>query len=127
MSEEPDWKDVNPKTENLPDKGRITIQFIVGGIALLVLTIICMRFRVIGLFVGTTAFITGIRMLTRRGKHNVKFSLTVLACGFFLLLAYPSLGPLAGFSVFFLIIGAIGLIAYGLFRAIKLAWDVGKW
>jgi len=126
MSNEPEWKDANPNTENLPNKGRVIIQFIVGGIALFILTYVGMRIRPVGLAVGSFAFISGLTMLVRRKQVFYKPGLIVAAAGFLLLLANPRFGIVAGFAAYFSIIGAIGLIVFGISKAIKLAWDLGK-
>jgi len=126
MSNEPEWRDVNPKNENLPDKGKIVIQLIIGGIALIVLSIVGRVIRPLGLGVGGFAFISGIMMLMRRRQLFYKPGLIVAACGFLLLLTTPRFGVVAGFASFILFTGAIGFIVFGLFKAIKLAWDVQK-
>jgi hypothetical protein len=127
MADEPEWKDANPSTENLQGKGRIVIQFILGGIVLLALSIVSLRVRPLGLVVGTAAFLTGIMMLIRRHKINYKTGLIVTVSGFLLLLANPRFGIASALAGYFLIVGAVGLIIFGLLKAIKLAWDVGKY
>ena len=127
MSNEPEWRDANPATENLPGKGRIIIQCILGGIALMILTIIGIRIRPLGLAVGGFALFSGIMMLLRRQKFNFKRSLIITIAGFLMLLATPRFGVVVGFAGFLLIVGALGLIVIGLSKAIKLAWDVGKY
>jgi asparagine N-glycosylation enzyme membrane subunit Stt3 len=126
MSNEPEWRDANPNTENLPNKGRTVILFIVAGIALGILTIFGMRIRPLGLTVGSFTFFYGIMMLLRRRQLNYKPGLALIACGFLLLLANPRFGVVAGFAGYFLVVGAIGLVAFGLIKAIKLAWELGK-
>jgi hypothetical protein len=65
-------------------------------------------------------------MLIRRKKYNFKMSFIVTIAGFLMLLANPRFGVVAGFAGYFLITGAIGLVAFGLFKAIKLAWELGR-
>jgi len=125
MINEPEWRDANPSTENLPDKGRSAIICIVGGIVIGVLTFVGMRIRPFGLTVGAFAFITGITILIRRRKAVFKTGIVVTAAGFLMLLAHPRFGLVAAFAGYFLIVGAIGLVALGLFKAIKLSWDLG--
>ncbi|MCL2209998.1 MAG: hypothetical protein FWC19_07825 [Treponema sp.] len=127
MSNEPEWRDANPQPENLPGKGRTIILFVLGGIAIFALTIIGIRIRPVGLAAGIFAFFSGIMMLLRRHRYNFKRSLIITACGFLLLLANPRFGIVAGFASYFLIVGAIGIVVFGLVKAIKLAWDIGKW
>ena len=126
MSNEPEWKDANPSTENLPDKGRTVILFIAGGIALFILTIVGMKIRPVGLAIGSFIFVSGLMMLVRRRQFFYRPGLFLAVCGFLLLLANPRFGAVAGFAGFFLIIGAMGLFVFGLIKAIKLAWDLGK-
>jgi len=123
---ESEWKDANPKIENLPNRGRIIVQLVAGGIALAILAIVGMRIRPVGLAVGIFTFMSGLTMLVRRRKFNYKPGLIVTSCGFLLLLANPRFGIVAGFAGFFLVVGAIGLVVLGIFRAVKLAWELGK-
>ena len=127
MSNEPEYRDANPSTENLPGKGRVIIQCIAGGVALLALTIISMRIRPVGLAVGGMAFFYGIVMMARRHKFNFKISLIVTICGFFILLVNPRFGVVVGLVAFYILLAiALGFIIYGLVKAINLAWDLGK-
>ncbi|MDR0315400.1 MAG: hypothetical protein LBH97_00705 [Treponema sp.] len=125
-----EWRDVNPATADLPNKGRIIIALIVGGIVLGVLTFVGMRIRPVGLAAGVSIFGAGIGMLLRSVKQkvntNIKTAVIVTASGFLMLLANPRFGIVAGFAAYFLIVGAIGLVVLGLSKAIKLAWDLGK-
>ena len=126
MTNEPEWRDANPETADLPNKGRMVILCIVGGIVLGALAFIGMRIRPVGLAAGTFALISGITMLIRRRKFSVKTGMIVAAAGFLMLLANPRFGVVAGFAGYFLIVGALGLVVLGLFKAIKLSWDLGK-
>jgi len=126
MSNEPEWRDANPSLENLPFKGRDVIMFIVGGLVIGILAIIGMRIRPVGLAFGFFAFISGLMMLIRRRKLNYKPGLILAVCGFLMLLANPRFGLVAGFAGYFLVVVAIGLIVFGIFKAIKLAWELGK-
>ena len=127
---EPEWRDANPETADLPNKGRMIIALIAGGIALVLLTFIGMRIRPVGLIAGAFIFSSGIGMLLRAIKRkvntNIKNAVIVTVAGFLMLLANPRFGVVAGFAAYFLVIGAIGLVVLGLFKAIKLAWDLGK-
>jgi hypothetical protein len=130
MSEESEWKDVNPITADLPNKGRTIILLIVGGLAIGLLGIIGARIRPVGLAVGAFAFITGMGMIMRAIKRKVhtdlKPAIIITIAGFLMLLANPRFGFVVGFAMWFLIAGAIVLILLGLSKAIKLAWDLGK-
>jgi len=126
MTNEPEWKDVNPATADLPNKGRTVILCIVGGIVLGALAFIGMRIRPVGLAAGTFAFITGITTLIRRRTYHLKTGVVLTAAGFLMLLANPRFGVIAAFAGYFLIVGALGLVVLGLFKAVKLSWDLGK-
>ena len=126
MTNEPEWRDANPKTNNLSGRGRIIIQCVASGIALFAITFVGMKFKPVALSVGGFSFLSGLIMLVRRKNLFYKPGLIVASCGFLLLLSYPSIGIVTAISGYLLIVAAIGLIVFGLFKAIKLAWDVKK-
>jgi uncharacterized membrane protein YkgB len=126
MTDEQEWKDANPATADLPNKGRMVILYIVGGVVLGALAFIGMKIRPVGLAAGTFAFITGITTLIRRRKYYGKIGIVLAVAGFLMLLANPRFGIVAGFAGYFLIVGALGLVVLGLFKAVKLSWDLGK-
>jgi energy-converting hydrogenase Eha subunit C len=99
---------------------------IVGGLAIGALAFIGMKIRPVGLAAGTFALFTGITTLLRRRKLNNKISVILTVTGFLMLLANPRFGVVAGFAGYFLIVGALGLVVIGLFKAIKLCWDLGN-
>jgi hypothetical protein len=126
MTNEPEWRDANPATENLPNKGRAVIACIAGGVAIGILTFVGMKVKPLGLTVGTAAFITGVSIILRRRKVSLKTGVVITIAGFLMMLTHPRFGIVAGFAGYFLILGAIGLVAMGLFKAIKLSWDLGQ-
>ena len=126
MSNEPEWRDANPSTENLPFKGRDIIMCIAGGLIIGILTIIGMRVRPVGLAFGAFALVYGITMMIRRRKFSSKPALILAVSGFLMLLANPRFGVVAGFAGYFLVVGAVGLVVFGIIKAIKLAWELGK-
>jgi len=128
MTNEPEWRDANPQTADLPNKGRAVIVCLVGGLALGVLSFVGMRIRPVGLAVGGIAFFSGIGMLlrARRQKEKLKIAAIITAAGFLMLAANPRFGMVAPFAGYFLITGAIGLVVFGLIKAVKLAWDLGN-
>ena len=126
MSNEPEWRDANPSTENLPFKGRDVIMFIAGGLVIAILAIVGMRIRPVGLAVGIFALFSGIMMIIRRRQLNYKPGIVLTLSGFLMLLANPRFGVVAGFAGTILVIGAVGLVVFGIFKAIKLAWELGK-
>ena len=124
---EQEWKDVNPQTADLPDKGRAVILCIVGGIVIAVLGFVGMKIRFVGLVVGMFAFLTGIGMIVRKHKTiNQKMAFVIAAAGLLMLLTYPAIGVVRAIAAYLLITGAIGLVVLGLFKAVKLSWDLGK-
>ena len=130
MTNEPEWRDANPQTADLPNKGRTVILCLAGGLALGVLSFVGMRIRPVGLAIGGFSFFYGIgtlvRMRIRRQKANFKIAVIVTIAGFLMLAANPRFGMVAPFAGYFLITGAIGLVAFGLVKAVKLAWDLGN-
>jgi len=130
MTNEPEWKDANPATEDLPNKGRTVIFYIVGGLMLGALAFVGMKIRPVGLAAGTFLFLSGIGAIIRRlrgqQKTNFKNEVVLMIAGFLMLLANPRFGVVAGFSAYFLIVGALGLVVMGIGKAIKLSWDLGK-
>ena len=123
-----EWKDANPPTKDFSNKGRAAIICIAAGVALGILALVGAKIRPVGLTVGTFAFMTGLGMLIRKQKlkADLKPALLVTAAGFLLLLTHPRFGYAAGFAVYFLIIGAIGLVVIGIGKALKLSWDLGR-
>jgi len=128
MTNEPEWRDANPETADLPNKGRTVILCLVGGVALGALSFIGMRIRPVGLAIGGFALFSGIGMLLRmrRQKTNRKIAVIVTVAGFLMLSANPRFGMAAPIAGYCLITGAIGLVAVGLIKAVKLAWDLGN-
>ena len=62
----------------------------------------------------------------RRKQVFYKPGLILIGCGFLLMLANPRFGIIAGFAGWIIFTIAIGFIVFGLLKAIKLAWDIGK-
>ena len=130
MSDESEWKDANPETADLPNKGKSAIICIASGIALALVSFVGIKFRTVGLAAGGLALFSGLgmflRMRTRKQKPNYKLAAIITAAGFLMLLANPRFGPMIGIAGTLLIIGAIGLVVLGLWKAIKISWDLGK-
>jgi len=126
MSNEGEWRDATPITDNMPNKGKIIIQLITGGIALIIIAVAGRVIRPLGLIVGGFTFMSGLMMLVRRKQVFYKPGLILIGCGFLLLLANPRFGIVAGFAVWIVFTVAIGFIVFGLLKAVKLAWDIGK-
>lgn len=121
MSNEPEWKDVNPQTEDLSNKGKIIIQFIVGGLALCVLAAVGSINKTLGVGIGSFVFISGLMMLIRRRQFLYAPGILVAISGFFLMLSIVVKNV-----IFVTFPFGVGLIIVGLVKAINLAWDLGK-
>jgi len=126
-----EWKDANPVTADLPNKGRSAIICIAGGLVLGILTFISMKIRTVGLAAGLFIFMSGIGMFVRmflqhKQKPNYKLVALLIAVGFLMLLANPRFGYLVAVAGYILFTGAIGLVVVGIGKALKLSWDLGK-
>ena len=128
MNDHEEWKDANPNKKNLPSKGRTVIIVIAGGIVLLILGIIGSRLKPFGLAVGAIELFLGIGMIlnSRRNRANIKPGLICTIAGFFMMLTHPAFGVVRTIATYAIIYGSLGLIAFGIVKAIMLAWDVGK-
>jgi hypothetical protein len=114
----------NVTTAEFAQRGRIAIACIAGGIVIGILGLIGLRIRPVGLGVGTFALVSGLGILLRRRKTQFRAGLIVTVAGFLMLLANPRFGLVAGFAGYFLITGAVGLVVFGIAKAIKLSWDL---
>jgi asparagine N-glycosylation enzyme membrane subunit Stt3 len=125
---ESEWKDANPVTADLPNKGRSVILLIAGGLALGALGFFGKFFKPVGLAVGVFALFTGIGMIVRSRRQKTKniTGIIITVAGFLLLLSHPRFGYIAGFAGYFIFTGALGLVVFGIAKAIKLSWDLGK-
>ena len=126
---EPEWRDANPETEDLPNKGKTAILLIAGGVALFVLAKVGMVIKPIGLAAGTFAFISGLGMIirSRKAKANFKTGLIISIAGFLILLSTPRFGTVtAAIAGTALSIGSVGLVVFGIFKALKISWDLSK-
>ena len=123
---EPEWRDANPETADLPGKGRAVIQCIAGGLALGVLCLVGMKVRVVGLAAGSFACISGLGIFLRKRKEQYKIAAILAAAGFLLLLTFSSAALVKAVAGTLLITGSIGLVVFGLFKAVKLSWDLGN-
>jgi hypothetical protein len=83
--------------------------------------------RPLGLAAGVFCLVTGIGILIRKQKARFKEGIALTVAGFLMLLSYPRFGvvtaAIAGTALF---IGSIGLVVLGIFKAIKISWDLGN-
>ena len=126
MNDEQEWRDATPITDNKSNKGKMIILLLAGGVALIVIAVVGRVIRPLGLAAGGFAFMSGLMMIIRRRQIFNKTALILMGCGFLLLLANPRFGIVAGFAGWLVFTVAIGLLVFGLLKAIKLAWDIGR-
>ena len=126
--DEPEWRDANPETADLPNKGRTAIALIFGGLILAVLSFLSRFLRPVGLGAGAIAFFYGIGIFIRKQKNRYKQGVVLIIAGFLLLLSNPrtGIGPVAGIAGTVLFIGALVLVVLGIFKAIEISWKLGK-
>jgi hypothetical protein len=110
------------KREEIPPQARLSKQGITaffcaaGGVFLFVLQIIS-RFRVLGLVAGAVVCALGIGALLSKDAQDHKPGAVITAAGALAILSkVPLIAPLAGTL---LSIGAIGLLALGVWNGIK--------
>ena len=120
---EPEWKDVNPSTADLSKQGRTAIACIVGGLLLFILLFVS-RLRVVGLAVGVMACVMGLSTLFGKKNVNYKAGAIMIGAGVLVLLAKTRFHMVTAFAGTALSIGAVALVAVGILKAIKLAWDL---
>ena len=123
---EPEWRDVNPETADLPNKGRSAITFIACGLLLGFLTIVGLAKPVVGLAIGGFALFTGIGIFIRRQKFKYKTAAIITIAGFLMMLSYTKVPAMMVISRTLLVIGAVGLVFMGIGKALKISWDLGK-
>ena len=121
MSNEPEWRDANTSTENLPNKGKVIIQLIFGGIAFCILAAVCSILKHLGIGIGGFLFIFGLMMLLRK-KHLFYAPGLIVAIAGFLLMLSIVIKPM----IFITFPFGVGLIIAGIVKAVNLAWDVQK-
>jgi len=121
MNNEPEWRDANPSIENLPNKGKVIIQLIFGGIAFCILAVVCMIRPPLGIGIGGFIFIFGLMMLLRKRHLFYARGLIVAIAGFLLMLSIV-IKHIIIISFPF----GVGLIIAGIVKAVNLAWDVQK-
>jgi len=111
-------KEQIPSTSSLTKLGITAVGYTAGGIFLFLLQAFT-RFRVLGLIVGALVCIIGLASFTSKDSADKKAGAVITAAGVLALLSkirIPMIAPLAGTL---LSIGAVGLLALGIWNGIK--------
>ena len=107
-----------PSTSTLAKQGITAIGCTAGGIFLFVMQAIA-RFRVLGLVVGAAACVAGIVLLLSKDSANRKPGAVITGAGFLVVLSKTTFGPIKVAAGTLLSIGALGLLALGIWNGIK--------
>ena len=107
-----------PSTSKLSKLGLSAIGYSVGGILLLVLQAVS-RFRVLGLVIGGVVCVFGISSLLSKDPADRKPGAIVTAAGVLTVLSKTGIPFIKAAAGTLLGIGAVGLIAAGIWNAIK--------
>jgi len=105
-----------PSTSKLSKQGLTSVVCAAGGIFLIVLQLVS-RFRVLGLIAGAVVCVIGIGALMSRDPTDRKPGAVITTAGVLVLLSkIPRIAPFAGTL---LTIGAVGLLAVGVYNGVK--------
>jgi hypothetical protein len=112
--------DIEPygSTKNLAKQGVAAIGLIGGGIFLFVVELLA-RFRVIGLVIGVLTGIVGIGALLSKDPDDKKPGILITAAGLLIILSKTNIPVLKTLAPTLLIIGALGLMAMGIWKGIQ--------
>jgi len=114
-----------PSTSKLSKLGVSAVACTVGGAFLLVLTAIA-GLKVIGLVAGAVVCLIGIGSLTSKDPADRKPGLIITAAGALAILSKSGIPGIAGLSGTLLTIGAVGLLALGIWNGIKFFFGLKK-
>jgi hypothetical protein len=107
-----------PSTSRLSKQGLTAVACAAGGIFLIVLQLVS-RFRVLGLIVGAVVCVIGIGALMSKDPTDRKPGAVITAAGVLALLSKVKVPWMAAFSGTLLTIGAIGLLAVGIYNGVR--------
>ncbi|GHV96561.1 hypothetical protein AGMMS50293_28810 [Spirochaetia bacterium] len=107
-----------PSTSTLAQQGITAIGCTAGGIFLFVMQAIA-RFRVLGLVMGAAACVVGIVLLLSKDSANRKPGAVITGAGFLVVLSKTGILLLKAAAGTLLSIGALGLLAMGIWNGIK--------
>ena len=111
-------KDEIPSTSNLSKLGITAIGYAAGGVFLLLLQAVA-RFRSLGLAVGALVCVVGIFSLLSKDPADKKPGAVIAAAGVLTVLSKSGIPALTSISGTLLSIGALGLLAMGIWNGIK--------
>jgi len=112
------------KKEKIPSKSSLTklgitaVGYTAGGIFLFLLQAFT-RFRVLGLIVGAVVCIIGLASFTSKDPADRKAGAVITAAGVLALLSKIKIPIIAPLASTLLSIGAVGLLALGIWNGIK--------
>jgi len=111
-------KDSIPSTSSLSKLGVTAVAYAAGGIFLFVLNAIA-RLRWLGLIAGGIVCLIGIGSLLSKDSADRKPGLIITTAGVFAVLSRSNIPLIAPISATILSIGAVGLLALGIWNGIK--------
>jgi hypothetical protein len=110
--------DSYPSTSTLAKQGVSAVVYAAGGIFLFVLQAIA-RFRVLGLVIGAVVCVIGIASLFSKDPEDRKPGALITGAGALVVLSKAGLPLLKAAAGTLLSIGAVGLLALGIWNGIK--------
>jgi len=116
MNNEIEKRETIPSATSLSKMGITAIGYCAGGIFLFLLQVFA-RFRGLGLVLGALVCVIGIVSFTSKDQADKKAGAVIMIAGVLALLSkIPAVAPLAGTL---LSVGAVGLLALGIWNGIK--------
>jgi len=107
-----------PSTSTLSKQGLTAVACTAGGLFLLILQSIA-RFRVLGLIIGGVACVLGIISLLSKDSADKKAGMVISGAGILALLSKIGPAPLKALAGTLIAISGVGLLALGIWNAIK--------
>jgi len=107
-----------PSTSSLSKLGIIAVGYTAGGIFLFLLNVLA-RFRGLGLIAGGVVCLIGIGSLLSKDPADRKPGLIITAAGLLAVLSKSGIPIITTLSGTLLSIGAVGLLALGIWNGIK--------
>ena len=104
-------------SEEMLKERRAAVVYLLGGVFLTVMTI-GVRFRAVGIFLAGLAIAYGFGALMSKGREDKKRGLVMLGAGVIGFLAMFGPGLSKSFAMLFLWMGAVGLLASGIWSGV---------
>jgi len=118
-------KDDIPSTSKLSKLGITAIGYSAGGVFLFILQAVS-RFRVFGLIAGAVVCLVGIGSLMSKDPADKKAGMIITGAGALTVLSKSGIPGITQLSGTLLAIGAIGLLALGIWNGIKFFMGLKK-